>query len=308
MPQFPKLTDKALLAPMTGVTDVAFRVIARKCGAALTCTEFVNASAVVRGNKKTFRLLERDKSDKPCAVQIFGNDVKEIVKAAKILEDRFDIVELNCGCADRKVTKIGAGSELLKRPEKIGDIVVKASSSITKPFAVKIRTGIRDTSNAVKIAKIIEESGAAAITVHGRTQRQGYSKPADWNVIKTIKESVEIPVIGNGDVFSPEQFKQRLDESGVDYISIARGAIGNPLIFRQINDYLKKGKYKKENNLKLFFEYLKLAEKYELPFTSIKHQAIYFTKGAREAVDTRKLLVRSKTVEEMEEIMRNLLR
>lgn len=304
--KFPKLKGKALLSPMSGVTDVAFRTIAKKYGAALTYTEFVSSAAIVRGNKNSLQLVQTHKSEKPVAVQLFGSSAEEIVEAAKLLEDKFDIIDVNCGCPAWKVIKTGAGSALLNNPEKISTFVNKLSSSIQKPVTIKIRAGIDSKNiNAVQVAKIAEDAGAAAIAIHGRTQKQGYSGSADWQIIKQVKEAVNIPVIGNGDVFSPETFKERLEQSNVDFIMIARGAIGNPYIFTQINDFLKKGTYKQESKIKHFSEYLNLAKKYDLPFSSIKSQAMQFTKGMEGGAKIRLEIAKSKDVGEVENIITN---
>ncbi len=301
--KFPKLKNKSVLAPMSGVTDVAFRTLARKYGTALTYTEFVSSAAIVRGNTKSLKLIQTDKSEKPVAVQLFGSSIKEVVEAAKLLEKKFDIIDVNCGCPAYKVIKTGAGSELLKDPKKISKFVNKLVSSVKKPVTIKIRTGIDDKHiNAIKVAKLIEDAGAAAIAVHGRTQKQGYSGKANWKIIKQVKESVNIPVIGNGDIKTPEMFKKRL-ETGVDYIMIGRAAITNPYIFKQIDDYMKKGKYDQPDKKKQFLEYIKLAEKYKLNPSAIKNQAVYFTKGVRGGVKIRSEIMRLKTVKEIKTVM-----
>ncbi len=277
---FPKLKNPSVLSPMAGVTDVSFRTLAKKYGAGMTYTEFVSSSAIIRANEDTFRMLDVDPSEKPVAVQLFGNNVKEVVEAARFVEEKFDVIDVNCGCPVWKVIKTGAGSAMLNNPELIGKFVNKLASSVSKPVTVKIRIGINDKKiNAVEVAKVIEDSGGAAIAIHGRTQKQGYSGKANWDVIKEVKEKINIPVIGNGDVFTPEDFKEKLEFSGVDAIMIARGALGNPFIFKQIEDYLKKGSYEKENRIQQFFEYLELAKKYKIPFYSIKLKSVAFTKG-----------------------------
>lgn len=307
MKPFPKLKGKAILAPMSGITDVAFRELCRKYGAALTYTEFVSSSAIVRGNEKTFNIIKTSNSEKPSAVQIFGSNKPEILESAKKLEKSFDIIDINCGCPAPKIIKICAGSELLKSPDKISDIIKSLTSQIKKPITIKARIGIDNKHiNILEIAKLAEKAGAAAITIHGRTQKQGYSGKADWDIIKQVKQSKEIsiPVIGNGDITSPELFKQRLQESGVDYIMIGRAAIGNPYIFKQINDYLKTGKYKTRPQLEQFQEYLTLAIKYKIPFQQIRTHAIYFTKGLKNSTQLRNQLSKCKTLDELKEIIK----
>lgn len=303
--KFPKLSGKALLSPMEGVTDIAFRELCKKYGAGLTYTEFTSGTALVRGSKKSLEKIRVSSMEKPVAVQLFGKDFNDIVEAAKIVESNFDIIDINCGCPAWKVIQTGAGSAMLNNPEQIKDIISKLSSSVKTPITLKIRKGIDDKKiNAVEIAKIAEYSGASAIAIHGRTQKQGYSGKADWEIIKKVKQSVKIPVIGNGDVFTPEEFKKRIEESGVDYILIARGAMGNPYIFKQINDYLATGSYNKTpDKIKLFFEYLELAEKYKISFPQIKTHAVSFTKGLQGGAELRKKIMSCKNKEELIKVL-----
>ena len=278
--KFPELKGKAILAPMSGITDIAFRELARKYSSSLTYTEFIHSRAILNNNKKTSEMLKISKQEKPSAVQIFGNSENNILQAAKLLESRFDIIDINCSCPAYKITKTGAGSDLLKYPDKIQSLIKKLVSSIDKPVTIKIRSGINEKNiNALKIAKLAEKAGISSITLHARTQEQGYSGKADWELIKKLKESISIPVIGNGDISSPENFKEMLEFSKADYIMIGRASIGNPFIFQKIEDYLKTGKYREKSKEEQFEEYLKLAIKYNLPFSQIKAQSVYFTKG-----------------------------
>lgn len=298
--KFPKLASKALLSPMAGVTDVAFRTLARSYGAGLTYTEFASSTAIVRGARKTMEMIRTDKSEKPVAVQLFGASVEEVVSAAKIVEEDFDIIDVNCGCPAWKVVRTGAGSALLNNPKEIGRFIEQLVDGVNRPVTIKIRTGIDDSSvNALEVARVAEESGASAVAIHGRTQKQGYRGEADWDVIKRVKESVGIPVIGNGDVFSPEDFKRRLDESGVDAIMIARGAIGRPYIFKQIEDYLKTGAYEERNGFEQFFEYLEIAERYDISFSNVKAHAMSFTKGIVGGAKLRLEISQAKSLEDI---------
>jgi len=303
---FPKLESPAILSPMAGVTDVAFRTLCKRYGAGLTYTEFVSGTAIVKGYNKTLKMIETDNTEKPVAVQLFGNSIDDVVSAAKLIQDKFDIIDVNCGCPAWKVIKTGAGSEMLRSPEKIAAFISKLVDAVNKPITVKIRAGIDENSiNAVEVAKLIERAGAAAIAIHGRTQQQGYSGKADWEIIKKVKENVNIPVIGNGDVFTPEDFKEKLEFSNVDAIMIARGAIGNPFIFQQINDYLKKGFYEKDNRLLHFNEYLELALKYNIDFSDIKRHAMSFTKTIQKGALFREKICMSSNLEQLKEIIGN---
>jgi nifR3 family TIM-barrel protein len=302
--KFPNLQRKAILSPMEGVTDVAFRELCRRYGAALTYTEFVNSTALVRKSKKSLDKIKVSEIEKPVAVQLFGNSINDIIDAAKFCETKFDIIDINCGCPAWKVIQTGAGSAMLNNPEKIKEIISQLSESVKVPITLKIRTGTDDKNiNAVEIAKIAEKSGASAIAVHGRTQKQGYSGKADWEIIKKVKQAVKIPVIGNGDVFTPEDFKKRLDESGVDYILIARGALGNPYIFKQINDYLLTGRYDSKDKIEQLNEYIELALKHKILFRQIKTHAVSFTKGLQGGSGLRKEINLTKSLDELKALL-----
>jgi nifR3 family TIM-barrel protein len=305
---FPKLNSKAILAPMSGVTDIAFRELCREYGAGLTYTEFVSSAAIVRSNERTFDMIKLSPLEKPSAVQLFGGNIKEVVKAARILSEKgFDIIDINCGCPAYKVIKQDAGSELLKKPAKIAELVSLMVKKVDAAITVKIRTGIdKDSINAIKVAKIAGKAGASAITIHGRTQKQGYTGVADWNLIKQVKESVNIPVIGNGDIFKPQDFKKKLKESGVDYIMIGRAAMTNPYLFRQIKDYTELDVFEWADKKKIFFEYVKKAENYKINYAQVKNHALSFTKGLVGGSEFRIGLGKCKSIAEVKDYMKKL--
>ncbi len=231
-----KLANRWILAPMAGVCDLPFRVLCAEQGAGLTCMEMVSAKAIYYNNKNTDLLMEIDGREKPVSLQLFGSDPRIMSEMAKRIEDRpFDILDINMGCPVPKVVNNGEGSALMKNPVLAGKIIEAVASSIKKPVTVKIRKGFDENSiNAVEIAHIAEESGAAAVAVHGRTREQYYSGRADWDIIKKVKESVDIPVIGNGDVCDAQSAKALFEITGCDYAMIGRAAEGNPWIFKEL--------------------------------------------------------------------------
>lgn len=239
-----ELENNVILGPMAGVTDLPFRLLCREQGAGLVCMEMVSAKAVFYGNRNTKELLRVNLGERPVSLQLFGSD-PEILSdiAARLEEGPYDLFDLNMGCPVPKVVKNGEGSALMKDPKLVERILSSMVRALKKPVTVKIRKGFNDESvNAVEIARIAEGCGAAAVAVHGRTREQYYSGKADWEIIRQVKEAVSIPVIGNGDVDSPEAAKRMLAETGCDGVMVARGAKGNPWIFKRITEYLETGR------------------------------------------------------------------
>ena len=232
-----------LLAPMAGVTDLPFRLLCKEQGAGLVCTEMVSAKAILYKNKNTGLLMAIDERERPAALQLFGCEPETMAEAARQIQERnFDILDVNMGCPVPKVVNNGEGSALMKDPRLAGEIVRALVKAVKKPVTVKIRKGFdEDQVNAVEMARILEDAGAAAIAVHGRTREQFYSGKADWEIIRRVKEAVSIPVIGNGDVDSPEKAAAMFRETGCDGVMIARGAQGNPWIFSRTLRYLEEG-------------------------------------------------------------------
>ncbi len=238
-----ELSSPVILAPMAGVTDLPFRLLCKEQGAGLLCMEMVSAKAIYYNNKNTEALMEIREEERPVSLQLFGSDADIMAEMAKRIEERpFDILDINMGCPVPKVVNNGEGSALMKNPALVEEIVRKVAGAIQKPVTVKIRKGFDDAHcNAVEIAKIAEEAGAAAIAVHGRTREQYYTGKADRDCIRAVKEAVRIPVIGNGDVVDAASAKALLDATGCDGIMVGRGAQGNPWIFREITTFLETG-------------------------------------------------------------------
>ena len=307
------LENNIILAPMAGVTDLPFRLLCKEQGAGLLCMEMVSAKAIYYNNKNTEALMEIDDRERPVSLQLFGSDADIMSEMAKRIEEKpFAILDINMGCPVPKVAGNGEGSALMKNPALVREIVSKVVKAIEKPVTVKIRKGFDEEHvNAVEIAKIIEDCGAAAVAVHGRTREQYYSGKADWDIIRQVKEAVSIPVIGNGDVTGPESAKKMIEETGVDGIMIGRAARGNPWIFKQIREYLESGVLPEKPSLEEVREMMLRHARMQLEckgeYTGIremrKHVA-WYTAGYPNSARLRAKINEVETYEELTELLK----
>jgi tRNA-dihydrouridine synthase B len=306
------IPNPVFLAPMAGVTDLPFRLLCKEMGCGLAYTEMISAKGLFYGNENTKLLLEVDEKEHPVAVQIFGSDAEIMSQMAKKLEETdIDIIDINMGCPAPKIVKNNEGSALMRNPKKIGEIVKAVSSSVKKPVTIKIRKGFDDNNiNAVEVAKIAEENGAAAIAVHGRTREQFYSGRADWDIIKQVKEAVSIPVIANGDVFSPEDAKRLFEETNCNAIMVGRAAQGNPWIFKRILHYLKKGEILDEplaqEKINTALRHAKMLIEYKGEYIGIREMrkhVSWYTKGLLNAGILRDKINKAKDYKELENLL-----
>lgn len=310
------LPNNLILAPMAGVTDLPFRLLCKEQGAGLLCMEMVSAKAILYKNRNTESLLEIDPRENPVSLQLFGSDPEIISKIAHQIEDKpFDILDLNMGCPVPKIVNNGEGSALMKNPKLAGEIIRKTVKAIDKPVTVKIRKGFDDEHiNAVEMAKIAEDAGAAAVAVHGRTREQFYSGRADWDIIRQVKEAVSIPVIGNGDLLTAEDVIAMEAQTGCDGFMIARGAQGNPWIFRQILHYFETGEHLAKPTLEEVTQMILRHARMMLEFKGeyigireIRKHAAWYTAGYPNSARLRVAINNVESFEALEELLINNL-
>ena len=311
------LKSHAVLAPMAGVSDRAYRELCVRFGAAYCVSEMVSSKALSFNSKKSEELMEISDLERPCGIQIFGDDPKCMADAAKhALENKPDIIDINMGCPAPKISSNGSGSALMKNPRICGEIV-KAVTAVTDiPVTVKIRKGWDDDSvNAVEVAKICESAGAAAITVHGRTRQQYYKPPVDYDIIKAVRESVSVPVIANGDIDSAERAKEVMDITGCDLVMIGRATLGNPWIFSQINAYLENPNVKihtpdLEERLGVMIEHIGKMVEYKgehMAMLQARKLVVGYFKGMKGAAALRNEAGKIKTLDDLYELRQKAL-
>lgn len=311
------LKSHAVLAPMAGVSDRAYRELCVRFGAAYCVSEMVSSKALSFNSKKSEELMEISDLERPCGIQIFGDDPKCMADAAKhALENKPDIIDINMGCPAPKISSNGSGSALMKNPRLCGEIV-KAVTAVTDiPVTVKIRKGWDDDSvNAVEVAKICESAGAAAITVHGRTRQQYYKPPVDYDIIRAVRESVSVPVIANGDIDSAERAKEVMDITGCDLVMIGRATLGNPWIFSQINAYLENPNGKihtpdLEERLGVMIEHIGKMVEYKgehMAMLQARKLVVGYFKGMKGAAALRNEAGKIKTLDDLYELRQKAL-